>query len=143
MFSRWIIFIPIVLALAPFALAEKPPAMDPSPHAAILGTGLASNTYQTPAALVLRFINMATYFDGWNARSRARSACDGAPVSMALPGHANSLQSGTLTTSDLVSGAAAPFMVAQSKPKPPPPPPPAPKPKPKSKSKTNQDSYKD
>ena len=51
MFSRWIIFILIVLALAPFALAEKPPAMDSSPHAAILGGRLASNIYQTLAAL--------------------------------------------------------------------------------------------
>ena len=120
MFSRWILFILIVLALAPFALAEKLPAMVSSSHAVILGVGLASNIYHSPAALVI-------------------GSELGAPVSMALRGRANSLQSGTLTTSDLVSGAAAPFMVAQSKPKPPPPPPPAPKPKPKSKSKGDKD----
>ena len=54
MYLRWIILILIVLALAPFALAEKTPAMDSSPHAVLLGAGLGSNIYQTPAALPAR-----------------------------------------------------------------------------------------
>jgi len=124
MFSQWINFILVVLALAPIALAEKPPAMVSSPGPVELGGMLASNLNQTPAASVT----------GGEL---------GASVSLALPGRANSLQSGTLTTSDLVSGTAAPIMMADNKPKPPPPPPQAPKPKPKSKSKDKDKDDKD
>ena len=54
MYMRMIIFILIALCSAPFALAGKPPAMDSSPHAVLLGAGLGSNVYQTLAALPAR-----------------------------------------------------------------------------------------
>ena len=95
MFSRWIIFTLIVLVMAPFALAEKTPAMVSSSCPLELGGNLVSDFNRAPAGL-----------------------------------------SGFLMTSDSVSYAAEPVLVAD---KPKTPPPPAPKPKPKSKSKGDKD----
>ena len=51
MYLRWSLFILIVLALAPFALAEKPLAIVSSPSPVELGGTLISHPNQAPAPL--------------------------------------------------------------------------------------------
>ena len=120
MFSRRIHLILIALILAPIALAEKTPAMDSSPHAVLLGSGLESSLYQNWAALPGRLDS---------ARIGTLTTLE--PVDNdAVP----------LMVAD--NKKDPPPKVEDKKHKPPPPPP-APKPKPKSKSKGDKDDKDD